>query len=218
MCLRILIEREKTKTVTIKDDRDKKKEEPKKEEPKPEAPALTDVYYDPNTGKFYSKTGPPTDIKLQSMKETTLLGQPVVQEEISSKKVKKTKKSKEKEEEPSSAGKCRHKEKKALPHANCCDHKEYHRSGCKRSRQNLLLEQKKVQDDTPIDSVENSPRIFKQVNMRRMERPDGRGYKTKELAIEAAHKQGLVVTHSKQAIQVMPGKRGGYFVVGITDP
>ncbi|KAK6505943.1 hypothetical protein TWF506_010872 [Arthrobotrys conoides] len=223
MCFRILIERDVKKTVRIKDER-KKTEEPKPEEPA--APALTDVYYDASNGKFYSKLGPPTGIKLQSMNETDIFGQPIVREESQDKKEKKDKKGKEREhqkdkknkkdrkEETSSPKKCYYKEMMSESPVNCCSHKS-HRSGCK--RQVLFIEPPKVVTYPHIDYSGTTAHGFEEVNLKTMKKPEGRGYETKELAMKAAFKQGLIMNDPTRAVQIMSGTQGGYFVVGVTD-
>ncbi|KAF3307586.1 hypothetical protein TWF173_002696 [Orbilia oligospora] len=225
MCFRILIERDVTKTVTVKDER-KKKQEPKPE-PKPEEPAapdLTDVYYDASTGRFYSKLGSPTGIKLQAMNETNILGQPILREEGEDRKENKRKKDKkdkkhkkdkkDKREDTSSPEKCHYQATMSQLPANCCTHKS-HKRGCK--RQVLLLEPPKAMAYPHIDHSGTTVHAFEEVNLKSIKKPEGRGYETKEPAMKAAFRQGLILKDPNQAVQIMTGTQGGYFVVGVTD-
>ncbi|KAK6497380.1 hypothetical protein TWF481_011789 [Arthrobotrys musiformis] len=229
MCFRITFEKDKKKTFTFKDEKEKKPklvahEFPSKLE-------LTDVYYDSKTGIYYSKHGTPDGMTLRALTQAPIVEDSTVHEKCKDEKKKKKKghshcqiKCYHSDMKPPSPAKCcNHKSgHKPPPPAECCNHKSEHKHGCNRNpspapkrRQFLLLEPVKKPDPV-VDYF--APREFTQVNMRSMAKPPGRGYETKELAIQAAYEQGLVINDPRQTVQMMPGTAGGFFVVGVTDP
>ncbi|KAK6525028.1 hypothetical protein TWF281_011916 [Arthrobotrys megalospora] len=189
MCIQVLLEKQKKKTYTVKEE----------ERPRPAAAVasgLDNVYYDSSTGRYYSKYDGPNGVRFQAMREIPPPPQHIIYEK---------KKSRHK-------CKCRHADPAPASPCHCCRHRE---PGCQRR---VRLIEPTQDDEYLIDEAIPDIKKFVQVDLKTMEKPPGRGYATKELAVKAAYKQGLVLTDPKQTIQMLPGKVGGFFVVGVTDP